>query len=111
MSDQQKNEIITKPLLLTEEEYEQIEIMASCNYTIKQMALYLDVPYVHFNILAYEKSSEVYRRIQKGRLEPDFLIDKAMQESAIKGNVTVIQQREKNKEARRIEDIKNHFFS
>lgn len=75
------------------------------------MAIYLDVPFVHFNILAYEKSSEVYKRIQKGRLESDFLIDKSLQESAIKGNVTVIQQREKHKETRRIEDIKNHFFS
>ncbi len=74
------------------------------------MAAYLDLPFVHFNLLAHEKTSEVYVRITKGRLEADFLIDNSLQENAKKGNLTAIQQREKNKEQKRIEDIKANFF-
>ncbi len=80
------------------------------NYTIRQMATFLELPFVHFNLLAHEKTSEVYERITKGRLEADFLIDNSLQENAKKGNLTAIQQREKNKEQKRIEEIKSNFF-
>ncbi len=80
------------------------------NYTIRQMALYLELPFVHFNILAYEKTSRVYECITRGRLQTDFVIDNSLQENAKKGNLTAIQQREKNKEQKRIEEIKANFF-
>lgn len=80
------------------------------NYTIRQMALYLELPFVHFNLLAHEKTSRVYESITRGRLQTDFVIDNSLQENAKKGNLTAIQQREKNKENNRIQDIKNHFW-
>lgn len=100
----------TSPLLISDEDYEKIETLASMNYTIRQIAMYLELPFIHFNLLAHEKTSEVYERITKGRLEADFLIDNSLQENAKKGNLTAIQQREKNKENKKIEDIKNHFW-
>ncbi|WP_322970331.1 hypothetical protein [Faecalibacter sp. LW9] len=105
-----KNLTYTTPLLLSDEDYDKIEQMAAMNYTVRQMALYLEQPFIHFNLLAHEKTSEVYVRITRGRLQTDFEIDQSLQENAKKGNLTAIQQREKNKEQKRIEDIKANFF-
>ena len=81
------------------------------NYTIRQMALYLELPFVHFDLLAHEKTSRVYECITRGRLQTDFVIDNSLQENAKKGNLTAIQQREKNKEQKRIEETrsKGHY--
>lgn len=98
------------PLLLSEEQYTQIEELAGANFSLRRIAQFLDVNENLFIKIANTKGTRIYECINRGRMAVEFSINKAMIEKASKGDTSANFQFEKNKDARRVEEIKKHFF-
>lgn len=102
--------LIVNPLLLSEEQFQTIEDLAACNYSPAQIATLLEVGEAVFAKMCFDPETEIYRRYQKGILQSSFEINQKLLENARKGNITAAQQFEKNREAVKIENLKQKFF-
>lgn len=98
------------PLFLSEEQYEQLEKLAGANFSLRKIAQFLDVDENIFIKIANTKGTRIYESINRGRMVVDFAINNAMIEKAAKGDTSANFQFEKNKDARKIEEIKKQFF-
>ncbi|WP_271407311.1 hypothetical protein [Tenacibaculum soleae] len=103
--------IISNPLKLSDEEFETIENLAACNYSPKQIALYLDLNFNSFETQYLTKTSKVRHHYNKGILTAAFEKDNKMLENAKSGNITAYQESNKAAEKRAFENHKNRILN
>jgi len=95
---------------LSQEEFEQIEDLAGCNYSPVQIAKYLSVPRVDF-MAAYNKPNHLVRfHYDKGQLQADADINMKALETAKAGNQTAMQIYFKQRDQVKLENLKNHIL-
>lgn len=94
----------------TEEQIEEIESLAGLNYTVKQIAMYLDISPVDIQEEFEDPESEFRYHFDRGQLVAQATIDKANLESAKKGNITAIQRYDKKFNKNRIRQAKERIF-
>lgn len=102
--DDRNNEI--KELSLEE----QVEIMAGCNYTPTEMAIYLNVAKKPFIAQANTPDTKIWLAIQRGKLKTELNISAQQKTLAESGNITAVQVFEKIRERKRTEEIKNKIW-
>jgi len=94
-------------MIFTQEQIDSIEKLAGLNYTFKQIAMYLDVPFKDLLDEYEDKESEFRYRYDRGKLLSQADVDQGTLDSAKGGNVTAIQQFEKTKQTRHFENIRD----
>ena len=94
----------------TEEQIEEIESLAGINYTIKQMAMYFNIPIKELQRQFDDKTSEFRFHYDRGQLIAQAQIDMKVLESAKGGNTTAQQQIEKIRDARKFENIRDQLL-
>lgn len=100
----------TNSLKLSDEELETISDLAALNYTLSQMAMYLDIDVTNFAIAAREPNSAVQHYIDKGQLQAEFEVNQKLLESAKGGNLTAGMMLEKIRDRNIIEQIKSRIL-
>lgn len=95
---------------LTPQQYKDIEQLASLNYTVKQLAMYLDVDYKKFQVDFYDLDSKIRYHYDRGKLVTQAEIDKANLKRAKDGSLTSIQQWKKDANHQKLEAIKKQVF-
>lgn len=98
-------------MTLNSEQLKQVEKLASLNYTIRQVAMYLDIPvselYKEFN----NEESEFRYHYDRGKLISQAEIDMSIVESATGGSITAQQQFEKIRQARHFENLRDKMLN
>lgn len=97
-------------MTFTEEQIETIEKVAGLNYTVKQIAMYLDVPLLELQHEFDDKDSEFRYHFDRGRLISQTEIDIAVIDSAKGGNMTSRQQFEKIRQSRHFENMRDQLI-
>lgn len=92
---------------LSQEEFEQIEDLAACNYTPQQIAKYLDIAKADFMAAYHNPKHYVRIHYDKGQLTADAEINMKALETAKAGNQTAMQIYYKNRDAVKLENLKN----
>lgn len=95
---------------LSQEELDEIEIMAACNYAPEKIALKLDVDKAEFMKAWFKKDSAVRYHYDRGQLVADFDINQKQLENAKSGNITAAQIYYKNAQAQKVENLKKQIF-
>lgn len=95
----------------SQEEYEEIEKLAGCNYTPAQIALFLDVDQAEFLRMFNVPDSMVRHHYKKGLLEPEYLISQKLQENAKTGNITAVETFEKRQLKVNLATLKQNIFN
>lgn len=95
---------------LSQEELEEIEVMAACNYSPEKIALKLDVDKAEFMKAWFNKESLVRYHYERGQLVADFEINQKQLDNAKAGNITAAQVYFKESEAQKVENLKKHIF-
>ncbi len=95
---------------LTPAQYKSIEDLAAINYSIKQIAMYLDVDYKEFLSMFNKPDGKVRYHYDRGKLITQAEIDKANLRRAKDGNLTSIQQWKKDSNAQKLENLKKQVF-
>jgi len=96
-----------KYLELTQEQYKDIEQLASINYDPAKIAMYLDVDPNHFLEAFNQDDSKIRYHYERGKLITQAEIDKANLKRAKDGNLTSIQQWKKDAQSQKLENYKN----
>ncbi len=91
---------------LSQEEFEQIEDLAACNYSPEQIARYLEIPRADFMAAWYKPKHLVRIHYNKGQLVADAEINMKALETAKAGNLTAMQIYQKNREMVTLENLK-----
>jgi len=102
---------IPNPLKFSDEEFETIENLAACNFTPKNMALYLDVDEILFESEYLNPTSKVRHHFNKGVLSAQFEKDNQILENAKSGNITAYQESNKASEKRAFENHKHRILN
>ncbi len=97
-------------MTFTKEQLATVEKLAGLNYTIRQMALYLDLPVGDLQAEFENRDSEFRYHFDRGRLIAQTEIDMQAQESAKGGNITAMQQYEKVREKRHFENMRDQLI-
>ncbi len=92
------------------EHYEDVEKLASLNYTVRQIALYLDIDISSLQREFEDKSSKFTHHYTRGKLISQAKIDMEINKSAEGGNMTAMQHFEKIRKARHFENMRNQLF-
>ena len=91
----------------TPEQIEEIESLAGINYTVKQIAMYLNIPagelYRQFEI----KDSILRYHYDRGKLLSQAQVDMALLSSAKGSNQTAVQQLERVRQSRHFENMRD----
>ncbi|WP_417200109.1 hypothetical protein [Bizionia sp.] len=95
---------------LSQEELEEIEVMAACNYSPEKIALKLDVDKAEFMKAWYNRESLVRYHYDRGQLVADFEINQKQLDNAKSGNITAAQIYFKNAQAQKVENLKKQIF-
>ncbi|MFB9055064.1 hypothetical protein ACFFVB_18430 [Formosa undariae] len=95
---------------LSQEELEQIEDLAACNYLPEKIALYLDVDEVAFMRDWFNPDSLIRTHFNKGVLQAQFEIHQKQLEGAKSGNITSAQIYLNLSELQRTENLKKKIF-
>lgn len=94
----------------TDEQIKDIEDLSAINYSVRKIAMYLDIPagkiYMEYN----NPESEFRYHYDRGKLVAQALIDKANLESAKKGNISAIQQYRKKYNENKLQEAKERIF-
>lgn len=94
----------------TDEQIESIEKLAGLNYTIKQIAIYLDIDSKYLHSEFGDKESKFRYHFDRGRLIAQADIDQKLLDSAKGGNMTAMQQFEKIRQARYFENMRDQLI-
>lgn len=97
-------------LKFSQEEYEEIEDLASIGYNDAKIALYFDVSYKDFKKEFNDPNSLVKRHYNIGLTKSDASIGLALVANAAAGNITAIQQLEKLRKKTKVELIKQQIY-
>lgn len=96
---------------LSDQEYEQIEDLAACNYTVEKIAMYLSQDPVEF-VREYNKPESLIRyHFEKGILTANFEIDSALLKNAKTGNITAVDTFQKRQESVLLHNLKRKFLN
>ncbi len=95
---------------LTPAQYKEIEQLAAINYSVKQIAMYLDVDGNAFQKEFNNTESKVRYHYDRGLLVTQAEIDKANLKRARDGNLTSIQQWKKDANHQKLENLKKKVF-
>ena len=95
---------------LSPEQFNDIEQLAAINYSVRQIAMYLDVDYTLFHRAFSEPDSMVRYHYDRGKLITQAEIDKANLKRAKDGNMTSIQHWKKDATAQNLENLKKQVF-
>lgn len=101
---------MTEDVRLSQEEFEQIEDLAACNYSPEQIAKYLDIPKADFMAAWYKKKHPVRHHYDRGQLVAEFEVNQKALETAKAGNLTAMQQYQKNRDAVNVENLKRQIL-
>lgn len=101
---------IANPLLLSDEEYANIENLAACNYSAEKVALYLSIDKDIFMEHWRNPESPVRITYNRGILASEFKINNKQKELAESGNITAAQIFLKESEKSKIENSRNHYL-
>jgi len=97
-------------MTFTDEQIKEIERLAAINYTVKQIALYLDVIPWQLQREFDNRESTFRYHYDRGRLISQAKIDMALLESAEKQNMTAISQFEKIRTLRHFENLRDQLI-
>jgi hypothetical protein len=97
-------------MTFTDEQIQEIEKLAGINYTIKQIAMYLDIKPGALQREFENRESEFRYHYDRGRLISQAKIDQALLDSATKSNLTAINQFEKIRNARHFENLRDQLI-
>ncbi|WZL88309.1 hypothetical protein VS868_11950 [Salinimicrobium sp. 3283s] len=95
---------------LSQEEFEQIEDLAACNYSPEQIAKYLDIRKEDFMAAWYNHRHPVRHHYDRGQLVADVEINQKALETAKAGNLTAMQVYQKNRETVHVENLKKQIL-
>ncbi len=95
---------------LSQEEFEDIEDLAACNYSPQQIAKYLDIPKADFMNAWKNPKHLVRHHYDKGQLAADFEINQKALETAKAGNLTAMQIYQKNRDLVKLENLKSQIL-
>ncbi len=94
----------------TNEQIEEIENLAGINYTVKQIAMYFDIPVNELQKQFDNKESVFRYHYDRGRLISQAKVDMDLLTSAQGGNMTAKQQFEKIRQTRHFENLRDQMF-
>lgn len=94
----------------TDEQLEHIESLAAINYSIRQVAMYLDIPVDTIYLEYRDPHSEFRYHYDRGQLVAQAEIDMSTLESAKKGNITAQQRYDKRARQIQISQAKERIF-
>lgn len=94
----------------TQEQIEEIEMLAGINYTVRQIALYFKIPAGDLHKEFNNKESEFRKFYDRGKLISQAQIDMQTLQSAKGGNMTAMQQIEKVRNARHFETMRDQLI-
>lgn len=97
-------------MVLTDSDYQEIEALAAANYTVKNIALYLDAPVRAFRSEWENPDSLVRCAYDRGVLMSEGKIDTSLTALAEKGNLTAIQILDKHRRANLVDQIKKSIL-
>jgi hypothetical protein len=95
---------------LNEEQLSQIEQLAAANYSLPNIAKYLDIPLKTLDVWMTDEDSSMYIAYHKGILEAQFEIDSKLLANAKSGNITAVQIFDKHKEKNELEEYKRKIL-
>ncbi|MCX6268353.1 MAG: hypothetical protein NTW16_13495 [Bacteroidetes bacterium] len=95
---------------LSPEQFNDIEQLASINYSVRQIAMYLDIDHNQFQRAFNEPDSLIRYHYDRGKLVTQAEIDKANLKRAKDGNMTSIQQWKKDSTSQNLENLKKQVF-
>lgn len=101
---------ISYGLKLSQEEYEEIEDLASIGYSDAKIALYFDIPYKDFKRDFLNPNSLIRHHYNVGLTKADAQVGMALLANAKTANITAIQQLEKLKKKTKAELIKQQIY-
>ena len=94
----------------TDSQKSEIEVLAALNYTIKQIALYLDVPAKDLYKEFENEESEFRYHYERGKLSAQLKIDKANFKLAETGDKFAISRYDKKQKEARSKEARNRIF-
>lgn len=97
-------------LKFSQEEYEEMEDLASIGYNDGKIALFFGVPYKDFQKEFNDPNSLVRRHYNIGLTKADASVGLALVANAAAGNITAIQQLEKLRKKTKVELIKQQIY-
>lgn len=95
---------------LTAEQNSQLEDLAAINYSLQDIAMYLDVQYQEFLLAFNLPDSELKYHYNRGKLMAQAEIDKANLKKAKDGSATSIQQWKKDANLQKLENLKKKIL-
>jgi len=97
-------------MTFTDEQLESIEKLAGLNYSVGQIAMYLDVDHLKMQKQFSDPDSTFRYHFDRGRLINRADIDQKVLDSAKGGNITAIQQVEKIRISRFFEIMRDELI-
>ena len=97
-------------LRLSQEDLEQIEDYAACNYSPEQIAKCMDFAKADFMAAWYNHEHPVRFHYDKGQVQADFEINQKALQTAKAGNLTAMQIYQKNRETVKLENLKQQIL-
>jgi len=104
-------DFVVVPIKLSQEEYENIEDLAACNYTPTQVAMCLDVDPVEFQRQLNDDTSLIYHHFNRGILLSNFEINQKLLDNAKSGNITAVEIFQKRQESVNLHNIKRRILN
>ena len=95
---------------LSTEQLEEVEKLSGAGYTLKQIAMYLDVPLSVIEVEFHDSESIFRYHYDRGILMVTANNDKTLVDSAKGGSVTAVQMLEKRLRERRLNDFKEKML-
>jgi len=94
-------------LLLSDEEYADIENLAGCNYSPEKIALFLFIEAAIFLEHWHNPNSPIRMCYNRGQLSAEFKVNLKQKELAESGNITAAQIFLKESERIKLENLRN----
>lgn len=89
---------------------QEVEQMASCGFTHREMALSLDLSQKQFIAQATTPDSKIWLAIKKGQLGTELSITHKQKELAAAGNITAVQVYEKLMKKKKLQQLKEQIY-
>lgn len=99
--------LLDNPLLLSDEEYADIENLAGCNYTPQKIALFLSIDKDEFLTHWNNPNSPIRVTYNRGLLVAEYKINLKQKELAESGNITAAQIFLKESDRIKLENLRN----
>ena len=97
-------------MTFTEKQRNDIEKLSAINYSVKQVAIYLNLDAALLQHEYEDEESEFHYHYTRGMLVAKAEIDMATLESAKKGNISAMQRYDKQVSQNKIDQIKREIF-